>query len=93
MEIALISFQIDSYNQGIATSYIDWLAEALRKYEDREGRLPGLVLSDIVFLDIEASGLTPALSSKLAALRQIFASDNRRSAPRSASALSPRSRS
>lgn len=57
MEIALISFQFDSYNQCITTSYIDWLTEALRKYEDREGRLPELVLS-AGYTCADAAGLT-----------------------------------
>lgn len=63
LELALISFQFDSYNQGITTSYIDWLAEALRKYEDREGRLPELILS---------AGYTCADAAGLAVLEREF---------------------
>ncbi len=45
LDIAVASFQFDSYNKNITTHYVDWLIEAIRKCEDLEGRLPELVLS------------------------------------------------
>jgi hypothetical protein len=45
LDVALISFQFDSNNQDITTHYVDWLIEALGKYEKRDGCLPELVLS------------------------------------------------
>lgn len=57
MEIALISFQFDSYNQGITSNYIDWLVEALRKCEVSSGRFPDLVLS-AGYTCVDAVGLT-----------------------------------
>ncbi|MBI2240930.1 MAG: hypothetical protein HYU59_09035 [Magnetospirillum gryphiswaldense] len=45
MDICTVSFKFDSENKNITAHYIDWLIEAVRKCEGREGRLPELVLS------------------------------------------------
>jgi hypothetical protein len=74
LDIVLISFQFDSNNQDITTHYADWLIEALRNYEKRNGGLPELVLSagytcadanGLVRLEREFSGERVSLAVEL----------------------------
>ena len=57
MKVGLISFQFDSDNPSITLHYVDWLIEAMRKYEKLEGSLPELVLA-AGFTCVDATGLS-----------------------------------
>lgn len=63
LKIGLISFLFDSDNPNITLHYVDWLIEAMRKYENQEGSLPDLVLS---------AGYTCADPAGVAALEREF---------------------